>query len=62
MLRLRMTNMPFMLLGLSPFFIFDSDYYALISCSLCQSNILWNVFMILCRNVEQDKTTCHIQE
>ena len=33
--------------------VFDSDY-ALISCPLCKSNTLWNIFMILGRNVEQD--------
>ena len=49
------------LLVLSPFVIFDSDY-VLISCLLCKSNTLWNSFMILGRNVEQDETTCRIQE
>ena len=49
------------LLALSPFVIFDSDY-ALILCLLCKLNTLWNIFMELGRNVEQDKTKCHIQE
>ena len=57
----RMTTLPFLLLVLSPFVIFDSDY-ALISCQLYNSNTLWNIFMILGRNVEQDKTTCRVQE
>ena len=57
----RMTTLPFLLLALSPFVIFDSDY-ALISCPLCKANTLWNIFMILGQNVEQDETTCHIQE
>ena len=56
--RTRMTTLAFLLLALSPFVIFDSDY-ALISCLLCKSNTL---LMILVRNVEQDKTTCCIQE
>ena len=46
----RMTILPFLLLVLSPFVIFDSDY-ALILCPLCKSNTLWNIFMILGRNV-----------
>ena len=49
----RMTTLAFLLLVLSPFVIFDSDY-ALISCPLCKSNTLWTVFIILSRNVEQD--------
>ena len=57
----RMTTLPFLLLALSPFVIFDSDN-PLISCSLCKSKTLWNIFMILSRNVEQNKTTCHIQK
>ena len=57
----RMTTLPFLLLALSPFVIFDSDY-ALILCPLFKSNTLWNIFMILGRNVEQDKITCHVQE
>ena len=57
----RMTTLSFLLLAFSPLIIFDSDT-ALISCLLCKSNILWNIFMILGRNIEQDKTTCCIQE
>ena len=49
----RMTTLPFLLLALSPFVMFDSDY-PLILCTLCKSKTLWNIFMILCRNVEQD--------
>ena len=54
----RMTTLPFLLLALSPFVIFDSDY-ALILCPLCKSNTLWNILMILSRNVQQNKTMCH---
>ena len=57
----RMTTLPYLLLALSPFLIFDSDY-ALILCPLCNSNTLWNIFMILGRNVEQDKMMCLVQE
>ena len=49
----RMTTLPFLLLALSPFVIFDSDN-PLISCLLCKSKTLWNIFMILHRNVEHD--------
>ena len=56
-----LTTLPFLLLALSPFVIFDSDY-AWISCPLCQSNTLWNILMILRSNEEQDQMTCHIQE
>ena len=45
MLRTRIITLPFLLLALSPFVIFDSDY-ALISCPLCKSNTIWNIFMI----------------
>ena len=57
----RMTTVPFLLLALSPFVIFDSDY-PLILCPLCKSKILRNIFMILGRNVEQDQMMCRIQE
>ena len=57
----RMTTLPFLLLALSPFVIFDSDY-PLLLCPLYKSKNLWNIFMILGRNVEQDQTTCCIQE
>ena len=56
MSRTRMTILPFILLPLSPFVIFDNDY-ALLSCPLCTLNTLLNIFMILGRNVEQGKTT-----
>ena len=56
-----MTTLPFLLLALSPFVMSDSDY-PLISCPLCKSKTLWNIFMILGRNVEQDQMTCHVQE
>ena len=47
----RMTTLPFLLLLLSPFVIFDSDY-ALISCLLFKLNTLWNILMILDSNEE----------
>ena len=59
--RTRMTTQPFLLLVLSPFVIFDNDY-ALISCPLCKSNILWNIFMILGKQVKQDEMTYLLQE
>ena len=61
MLHTRMTTLAVLLLELFPFLVFDSDY-ALSSCLLCKSNTLWNIFMILGRNVEQDETMCRIQE
>ena len=63
MSRIRMPTLPFLLLALSPFVIFYSDKKnPLISCPLCKSKTLWNIFMIFGRNVEQDQTTCHVQE
>ena len=56
-----MKTLPFLLLALSAFVIFDSDN-PLILCLLCKSKTLWNIFMILGRNVEQDQTTCLVQE
>ena len=61
MSRTKMTTLPFLLLALSPFAIFGSDY-PLILCPLCKSKTLWNIFMILARNVEKDQTTCRVQE
>ena len=61
MSRTRMTTVPFLLLALSPFVIFDSDY-PLISCPLCKSNALCNILIILGRNVEQYGKTCRVQE
>ena len=55
----RMTTLPFLLLALSPFVMSGSDY-PLISCPLCKSKALWNIFMVLGRNVEQDQTMCCI--
>ena len=57
MLCTRMTTLPFLLLALSAFVIFDSDY-PLILCLLCKSKTLWNIFMTLGRYIEQDQTTC----
>ena len=48
--------LPFLLLTLSPFVIFDSDY-ALISCPLCKWNTFWNILVKLGRNVVQDSTS-----
>ena len=57
----RMTILPFLLLALSPFVIFDNDN-PLILCLLSKSKTLWNIFMILGRNVEQDPMMCGVQE
>ena len=54
-------NSALLLLVLSPFVVFDNDN-PLISCLLCKSKTLWNIFMILGRNVEQDQMTCRVQE
>ena len=56
----RMTTLPFLLLALSPFVMSDSAYPS-ISCLLCKSKTLWNIFMILGRNVEEDQTKCCVQ-
>ena len=32
------------------------------SCQLCNLNTLWNILMILGRNVDQDEMTCRIQD
>ena len=61
MLRTRMTTLAFFILALSPFVVSASDY-PLISCPLCKLKALWNIFMILGRNLEQDQTTCCVQE
>ena len=61
MSRTRMTTLPFSLLALSPFVMSHSDC-PLISCPLCKSKTLRNIFMILDRNVEQDQMTCRAQE
>ena len=53
----RMTTLPFLLLALSPFVISDSDN-PLVLCPLCKSMTLWNIFMILGRNVEQNQMAC----
>ena len=61
MSRTKMPILPFLLLALSPFVIFDSDN-PLISGPFCKSKTLWNIFMTLGTNVEQDKMTCCVQE
>ena len=37
-------------------------YLKKISCLLCNSNTLWNILMVLGRNVEQDQKMCCIKE
>ena len=37
-------------------------YLKKILCLLCNSNTLWNISVVLGRNVEQDQTTCSLQE
>ena len=56
-----MTTLVFLLLALPPFVMSDSDY-PLISCLLCKSKTLWNIVIILGRNVEQDQMKCCVQE
>ena len=34
--------------------------WALTSCPLCNLNTLWNILLILVRNVDQDEMMCHI--
>ena len=46
---LRMTILVLLLLELSPFILFEIDFVL-----LCNWNTLWNVLMVLGRNVEQD--------
>ena len=61
MSRTRMTTLSYLLLTLSPFVIFNIDYASILR-PLCKSNSLWNIFMILSRNIEQDEMTSLIQE
>ena len=56
MLHTRMTTLAFLLLELSPFVLFEIDF------SSANWNSLWNILMVLGRNVEQDQTTCAAQE
>ena len=60
MSRTRMTILPFLLLSLSPF-VMSASEYPLISCPLCKSKTLWDIFKILDRNVEQDQTMFRVQ-
>ena len=57
----KLTTLHFLLLVLSPFVIFDTEY-ALIFCCFCKLKPLWNIFMIHYRNVEQDEKMCQVQE
>ena len=59
MLRTRMTTLPFLLLPLYSFVMFDSDY-ALLSCPFCKLSTLRNILMVLGRNIEHDETMCCI--
>ena len=52
-----MSTLLFLLLVLSSIVIFDSDN-PLISCPLCKSKTLWDICMILGRNVEQYDVSC----
>ena len=75
MSRTRITTLPFLLLALSPFVIFICLSYFLrylpllyltviiidFVFALCQTPF-GIFFMILGRNVEQDQTTCRVQE
>ena len=56
----KMKTLAFLLLELSPFVLF----LRLISCPPCNSNTLWKILMVhvFGRNVEEDKTTCHVQK
>ena len=57
----RMTTLPFLLLALSPFVIFDSDNPLFLVRSVSQRPF-GIFFMILGRNEEQDQTPCCVQE
>ena len=46
-------NSGFLILELFPFVMFEIDFV-----SICNSNTLWIILMVLGRNVQQDKTTC----
>ena len=54
-------NSAFLTFGVISLCIFNCDN-PLISCPLCKSKTLWNIFMILGKNVEQDQTACLVQE
>ena len=53
----RKTTLAFILLELSPILLFEIDFV-----STLNSKMLRNILMVLDRNVEQEETTCHIQE
>ena len=57
-LNLILCSLRWVFFELSPFVL----CFKLILCPLCYSNILHNMLMILSRKVEQDETTCHLQE
>ena len=52
-----MTTLTFSLLVYLPLLLLTD--YALILCLLYMSNTIWNILMILRRNVEQEKL-CHV--
>ena len=77
MLLTRMKTLPFLLLTLSPFImspppkwgwghiVFGTDPLGRqhkTSCPFCNLNTLWNISMILGRNVDQEERTCCIQD
>ena len=53
----RMTALAFLLLELSPFVLFEIDFS-----SALNWNTLYNISMLLVRNVEQDQSMCCVQE
>ena len=57
MLRTRMATLAFLLLELSPLLVFEFDFVL-----LCNSNTLWIILILIGRYVEQDETTCCVQE
>ena len=50
-----MTTLAFFLLELFPFVLFERDF-------VTNSTTLRNILMVLRRNVEQDETTCRVQD
>ena len=48
--------------GFLTFGVISVLFLKLILCSLCNSNTLRNILMVLGKNVEQDEMMCGIQE
>ena len=57
MLHTRLTTLAFLLLELSHLLVFEFDFM-----SALQLQYLWIILSLLGRNVEQDETTCCVQE